>query len=268
MELPARPFEPHSYFTIVIAADLQRRPSNMNVILVQVISDLMTYTSVKITGIGFVTPNPGIKSQRINSRDVGLIARNYACLARSSSSSIFLWVITMSPCYIFCKHVERLMISNPWHCYFIINLLYQYCVTGIVYNASWYANFLQTQCSFRIPLMLFSMDSCKLYGHKLGIIDMQPTVELCHYDDIIMAPMASQITSLTVVYSIVYSDADQRKHQNSASLAFVWGIHRGPVNSSHKWPVTRKMFPFDDVIMSVRLVCSFNANRVAMYFIL
>ena len=64
-----------------------------------------------------------------------------------------------------------------------------------------------------------------------------------------MTPIASQITSLTVVYSTVYSDADQRKHQSSASLAFVWGIHRGPVNSPHKGPVTRKMFPFDDVIM-------------------
>ena len=59
----------------------------------------------------------------------------------------------------------------------------------------------------------------------------------------------SQITSLTIVYSTVNSDADQRKHQSSASLAFVRGIHRGPVNSPHKWPVTRKMFPFDGVIM-------------------
>ena len=72
-----------------------------------------------------------------------------------------------------------------------------------------------------------------------------------HYDDVIMSAIASQITSLTIVYSIVYSDADQRKHQSSASLAFVWGIHRGPVNSPHKWPVTRKMFPFDDVIMTL-----------------
>ena len=64
-----------------------------------------------------------------------------------------------------------------------------------------------------------------------------------------MTTMASQITSLTVVYSNVYSDADQRKHQSSASLAFVRGIHRGPVNSPHKGPVTRKMFPIDDVIM-------------------
>ena len=71
-----------------------------------------------------------------------------------------------------------------------------------------------------------------------------------HYNDVIMASMASQITSLTIVYTVVYSDADKRKHQSSASLAFVWVIHRGPVNSPHKWPVTRKMFPFDDVIMN------------------
>ena len=59
-----------------------------------------------------------------------------------------------------------------------------------------------------------------------------------------MGPIASQITSLAIVYSTVYSDADQRKHQSSASLAFVRGIHRGPVNSPHKWPVTRKCFHF------------------------
>ena len=64
-----------------------------------------------------------------------------------------------------------------------------------------------------------------------------------------MDAIVSQITSLTIVYSTAYSDADQSKHQSSASLAFVRGIHRGPVNSPHKWPVTRKMFPFDDVIM-------------------
>ena len=64
-----------------------------------------------------------------------------------------------------------------------------------------------------------------------------------------MGTIASQITSLTIVYSPVYSYVDQRKHQISASLAFVWGIHRGPVNFPHKRPVTRKMFPFDDVIM-------------------
>ena len=71
-----------------------------------------------------------------------------------------------------------------------------------------------------------------------------------------MGMMASQITSLTIVYSTVYSGADQRKHQSSVSLAFVRGIHRGPVTSPHKWPVTRKMFPFDDVIMQ------FTSNKL------
>ena len=65
-----------------------------------------------------------------------------------------------------------------------------------------------------------------------------------------MGAMASQITSLTIVYSTDYSDADQRKHQSSASLAFVQEINRAPVNSPHKWPVTWKMFPIDDVIMN------------------
>ena len=71
-----------------------------------------------------------------------------------------------------------------------------------------------------------------------------------HYVDVIMTMLASQITSLTVVYSIVYSGVNQRKHQSPESLAFVREIHRGPVNFPHKWPVTRKMFPFDDVIMT------------------
>ena len=74
------------------------------------------------------------------------------------------------------------------------------------------------------------------------------------YSDVIMSTMASQITSLPIVYTTVHSGADQRKHQNSASLAFVRGIHRWPVNSPHKRPVTRKMFPFDDVVMWKRIV--------------
>ena len=91
-----------------------------------------------------------------------------------------------------------------------------------------------------VMLLIYSVLHC-LYsvGNKI----------ITHYDDVIMSAIASQITSLMIVYSIVYSDADQGNHQSSASLAFVWGIHRGPVNSPHEWPVTRKMFPFDDVIM-------------------
>ena len=94
-------------------------------------------------------------------------------------------------------------------------------------------------------------------------------VEQIHHNDVIMGAMASQITSLTIVYSTFYSGADQRKHQtcyvygeikllkkhqSSASLAFVLGIHRWPVNSPHRWPVTRKMFSFDDVVMFIWLL--------------
>ena len=70
-----------------------------------------------------------------------------------------------------------------------------------------------------------------------------------------MSAMASPVTSLPIVYSTVYSGADQRKHQSSASLAFVRGIHRWSVNSPHKGPVTRKISQFDDVIMDHVLQC-------------
>ena len=79
-----------------------------------------------------------------------------------------------------------------------------------------------------------------------------------------MGSMASQITSLiTIVYSTVHSGANQRKHQSSASLAFVWGIHRWPLNSPQKGPGMRKMFLFDNVIM----VCT-KSHKLYTLFVL
>ena len=69
-----------------------------------------------------------------------------------------------------------------------------------------------------------------------------------------MSAMASQITSLMIVYSTVYSGTDQSKHQSSASVAFVRGIHRWPVNSPNKGPLTRKIFPFGDIIMYMYVI--------------
>ena len=71
-----------------------------------------------------------------------------------------------------------------------------------------------------------------------------------------MGAMASQITSLTIVYSSVYSDTDQR----------VRGIHRLPMISPLKWPVTRKMFPFHGVIMQqdvITIPCHNSSRRLA-----
>ena len=72
-----------------------------------------------------------------------------------------------------------------------------------------------------------------------------------HYNDFIMSMIASQTTSISTVCSTVGPGTDQRKHQSSASLTFVQGIHRWPLYSPHKRPVMQKMFPFDDVIMEV-----------------
>ena len=96
-----------------------------------------------------------------------------------------------------------------------------------------------------------------------------PPLQWCHD-----GREASQITSLTIVYSIVYTGTDQRKHQRSAFLAFERRIQRWPVNSPHKEPVTRKMISFDDVIMLipplypqvVTMLCQFTFGLVAVIF--
>ena len=103
------------------------------------------------------------------------------------------------------------------------------------------------------------------------------SIKCSHYSDIILGTMASQITRLKIVCWTVYSGADQRKHQCSAPPAFVWGIHWWPVNSPHKGPVTRKMFPFDDVILysgqrshytiSITTSTNFSLLHVFSYFL-
>ena len=79
----------------------------------------------------------------------------------------------------------------------------------------------------------WSVFSTSEFGEELSVFNCimqqpQPNMAiLClHYDDVIMSAIASQITSLTIVYLTVYSGADQRKHQSSTSLTFVWGLHQ------------------------------------------
>ena len=106
----------------------------------------------------------------------------------------------------------------------------------------------RTRCKKTNPPINIDKPTSPMHRTWFAAID-DGGVDHWHYSGIIMGAMASQITSPTIVYSTLYSGADPRKHQSSASLAFVRGIHRWPVNSPHKWPVTRKMFLFDDVIM-------------------
>ena len=88
------------------------------------------------------------------------------------------------------------------------------------------------------PIKMHTVFLCLFPYHC--IISFYETI--WHYNDVIMSAMASQIISLAIVYSSVYSGVGQRKNQSSASLTFVRGIHRWPVNSPHKRPVTRKCF--------------------------
>ena len=104
-------------------------------------------------------------------------------------------------------------------------------------------------CLSLCPSVRLSVCLARLFHYVPIIISSWNLITMTHCHDVIMSVIASQITSLPIVYSIVYSGADQIKNQSSASLAFVWGIHPWPVNSPHKWPVTWKMFPFDDTIM-------------------
>ena len=102
--------------------------------------------------------------------------------------------------------------------------------------------------------------SATLHGWSPGTNSLGWTDVCIHYSDVKLDVMASHIISLTMVYWTVYSGADQRRHQSSAPLGFVMGIIRWPVNSPHKWPVTRKVFPFDDVIM-----CLWDAEAPTLY---
>ena len=101
-----------------------------------------------------------------------------------------------------------------------------------------------------------------LWGQSTG---HNPLVNIdIHYIDVIMSVMASQITSISIVYWTVCSGGYQRKYQSSTSLAFVRGNHRGPVDSPHKGPVTQKKYPIDDVIMYHDKIMR-NINVVIFY---
>ena len=88
----------------------------------------------------------------------------------------------------------------------------------------------------------------QIYGQ--GNIGLWPALRWRHNE-------RNGVSNHQPVYSTVYSGEDQRKHQSSVSLAFVRGIPRWSVNSPHKWPVTRKIFPFNGVIM-----CMFGINAI------
>ena len=140
------------------------------------------------------------------------------------------------------------------------------------------------ECSLILTLSTFSkysktpniLPSSAIYGCLLLTNSSPPSpAYICvselsqnfsiQYSDVIMGTMASQITSVSIVYSTICSGTDQRKHQSSVSLAFLREIHRWLVNSPHKGPVRTKMFPCDeDIMQSISLLC----HVPSLFFIL
>ena len=105
-----------------------------------------------------------------------------------------------------------------------------------------YTSMLTDKCYFGSFRCVNTATVCKLRNKINWYMRFVIQLGQIHYNDVIMGKMASQIASLTIVYSTVYLSADLRKYQSSAPLAFAQGIHRGPVNSPHKWPLTRRIF--------------------------
>ena len=104
-------------------------------------------------------------------------------------------------------------------------LVYAMAAVLSMYVRKFFSNRTRIWIAGSLLLTWLTWISDYINSYLWDVISPYPTF---HYDDVIMGAISSLITSLTIVYSTVYSDADQTKHQSSASLAFAWGIHRGP----------------------------------------
>ena len=126
------------------------------------------------------------------------------------------------------------------------------CMIGLTtFNACHIRSVMSTMSTY-ISLIRWPRTVLCIYFDIVWVQNLRFTKRIyswSHYNDVIMSMIVSQITSVSIVCSTVYSGTDRRKHQSSASLAFVRGIHWWPVDSPHKGKVRRKMFPLDDVIV-------------------
>ena len=111
------------------------------------------------------------------------------------------------------------------------------------------------------------------FQHTIERLSTRPIIR---DNGVIISAMVSQISSITIVYSTVYSRRRSKEISKLKALRHwpLWGeIHRWPVNFPHKGPVTRKKFPFDDVIMHACIVstcilgcvCDWIGNTTKFY---
>ena len=152
---------------------------------------------------------------------------------------IFPWLCAWDVCYIIICHLlhkhTRILFSLLWHS------LWRVQIVGCVVACRSYL----FVCTFHHLIIIIVQTYLKTLKQWYALY----VPPYSHYTDVKMSTIATQITRVLIVYLTVCPGADQRKRQSSASLAYVRGIHRWPVNSPHKGPVMQKMLPFDDVIM-------------------
>ena len=200
---------------------------------------------------------PGIRTPRTQSSPNILYLIFPANLCQHFYHCIYGWTMPMrfetkKHCNQFEEEIKKLSDTYTLLCLRALFIWQEQMIAFYAYVTRRCGSNLETVISKHI-LWIKLMSTARRWMPQNSFHDKPTSVEVRamyrHFGDITMGAIASQITSLAIVCSTVYSDEDQRKLKKSASLAFVWGIHRGPVNSPHKWPVTRKMFPFDDVIM-------------------
>ena len=148
--------------------------------------------------------------------------------------------MTKDLCLYFNNHLRFYLASQQSRCCVLVEFNYIYVCTNLI---TFVASRLFIWNAHSIHELILPSAAAKLILRFLT-----DNLLWTHYSDVIMSAVVSQITSFLVVCSVVCSGADQRKHESSVWLAFVKGIHRWLVNSPLKGPVTRKMFPFDDVM--------------------
>ena len=139
---------------------------------------------------------------------------------------------------------------------------------AIIVTLQWYELlYFQGMLACKIPIHAWVRPAAHFF---LDYSEKYTTFAPQHYTDAIMSAMASQITSLTTLYSTVYWGTVQWKHRSSASLAFVRGILRWPLNSPHKRPVTRNKFPFNYAILKSisRYLPGIRRQHMEYYFFL
>ena len=149
------------------------------------------------------------------------------------SCIIFNWISIQS----FPEMSNKIVQIWSYHVHFLSNLISMALGLWILTKIKYHAQLLFME------LMIKFLCIVSVYVIIVPMVTWYWDCQLIlHYCDVIMTGMSSQTTSLKIVYSTIYSGADQRKHQSFVSLTFLWGIHQWLVNSAHKGLVMQKCF--------------------------